>query len=130
MYEYETIIKIHEADAAGILFFANYFKLAHDAYESFMASIGMDLGEMIRAETTIIPLVHAEMNYKTSLVAGDRAVVKMRVKRIGETSFTLHHEIYKNGKVLAAHGETVHVYVDAKTNEKSPLPESLLNHLR
>lgn len=130
MYKYESIIKIHEADAAGILFFANYFKLVHDAYESFMASIGMGLGDMIRSGEMIIPLVHAEMDYKSSLVAGDRASVEIRVKRIGETSFILNHKIFKNDTILAAHGETVHVNVDAKTGNKAPLPETLRANLQ
>ena len=133
MYEYRTTIKIHEADGAGILFFANYFKLAHDAYETFMESKGLGLGKVLKDESFLLLIVHAEMDYKLSLQTGDRALVKLKVKKVGNTSFILGYEIYRNnrdsGLELASSGETVHVSIDMKTGEKIPLPEEMKKHL-
>ena len=33
MFIYKTQIRLHDTDAAGILFFANQFSIIHDAYE-------------------------------------------------------------------------------------------------
>jgi 1,4-dihydroxy-2-naphthoyl-CoA hydrolase len=125
MFEYRTTIKIHEADGAGILFFANYFKLAHDAYEAFMESGGLGLGKVLRDESFLLLIVHAAMDYKFSLQTGDNALVKLKVKKVGNTSFILGYEIYRNNKdsepELASSGETVHVNIDTGTGEKIPL---------
>jgi hypothetical protein len=38
MYTYQTTIRLHHTDAAGVVFFSNLFVIAHDAYESFLES--------------------------------------------------------------------------------------------
>ncbi len=126
LFEYRTTIKIHEADAAGILFFANYFKLAHDAYETFMESRGLGLGKVLKDESFLLLIVHAAMDYKISLQTGDNVLVKLSVKKLGNTSFVLGYEIYRDNNdselELASSGETVHVSIDTGTGDKIPLP--------
>jgi acyl-CoA thioesterase FadM len=36
MFKTQTNVKLHDTDAAGILFFSNHFRIAHTAYEDFM----------------------------------------------------------------------------------------------
>ncbi|MCA9407426.1 MAG: acyl-CoA thioesterase, partial [Candidatus Omnitrophica bacterium] len=60
MYTYQTKIKLHETDAAGLLFFSNQFKLIHDAYESLLESLGLSFQELIRNKNYFLPIVHAE----------------------------------------------------------------------
>ncbi|MDM7914542.1 MAG: hypothetical protein QUU85_04650 [Candidatus Eisenbacteria bacterium] len=38
-----TRVRFHEADPAGIVFFARVFRYAHDAYEAWLRSIGLPL---------------------------------------------------------------------------------------
>ncbi len=40
MYQYHHKVKLHETDAAGILFFSHQFEMIHDAYESLLEKIG------------------------------------------------------------------------------------------
>ncbi len=40
MFTYKTKISLHDTDAAGIIFFANQFKIVHDAYEDLLESFG------------------------------------------------------------------------------------------
>lgn len=129
MFEYETSIKIHEIDAAGIMFFGNYFKLANDAIEAFMESRGMSIKTLLEQTGFLLPVARASMDYKTSLRVGDKAVVKLNVKKIGTTSLTLSYEIYKEGEILVATGETVHVSIDRNTGQKIPLPLELVEIL-
>ena len=112
---------MHEVDAAGVLFFAQQFRLVHDAFEAFMESKGLSLAKILDSEDFALPIVHAETDYKMPLSLGDRIIIKLNLKEIGETSFTLAHEIFKEGR-LAGKGETVHVSVDKKTGAKIPLP--------
>ena len=63
-YVYSLRIRLHETDAAGVLFYAHLFRLAHDAYESFMAHIGFPLHALIghgdSAPGLRLPIVRAE----------------------------------------------------------------------
>jgi 1,4-dihydroxy-2-naphthoyl-CoA hydrolase len=132
LYEYRTFIKIHEADAAGILFFGNYFKLAHDGYEGFLMEKGFGVRKILEDTRYLLPLVHAEMDYKTSLRAGDEIKILLSVKKIGNSSFILRHEFYRlnGGPELAADGETVHVCIDRNSGEKIPLPPMIIKILK
>lgn len=130
MFEYKTVIKLHEADAAGIMFFANYFRLVHDAFEAFMDANGLGPGKILKEREYILPLVHASMDYKSSLYPGDRVTVRSMLNNTKNSSFILRHEILKlngddKGEVITAIGETVHVSIDRFTGKKVPLPEEL-----
>ncbi|MCP5047565.1 MAG: acyl-CoA thioesterase [bacterium] len=124
MFEYKTTIKLHETDAAGLLFFANQFRLVHDAYEAFMESRDMGLGKLLTSKPFLLPIVHAETDYKAPLRVGDVIMITIRVKRKGTSSFTLAHELHKND-TLAGSGETVHACLDTKTGKPIPLPNPL-----
>ncbi len=122
MFEYRTRIKMHDVDAAGVLFFANQFKLVHDAYEEWLASKNLPLSELLRSSDFHLPIVHAQTDFKKPLQLGDELRVELAVDKIGETSFTLTHKIYKKKDQLAGEGQTVHVAIDARTGSKTDLP--------
>jgi YbgC/YbaW family acyl-CoA thioester hydrolase len=138
MFEYKTRIKIYEIDAAGVLFFANQFKLVQDAYEAFLESQGLTIKDLLINSSFHLPIVHAETDYKLPLKVGDSIVIRLTLKKTGNTSFTLAHEIYKskkelsgeNQKELAGAGETVHVCIDKSMGSKIPLPGELLEILK
>jgi len=117
---------MHETDAAGVLFFANQFRLVHDAYETLLESSGLSLKDLLENSAFHLPVVHAETDFKAPLRVGDKVVVRLNVKKTGNTSFTLAHEIYKDGTLLTGAGETVHVCIDKNTGVKIPLPAELL----
>lgn len=126
MFEYHSTIKMHETDAAGVLFFANQFKLVHDAYESLLESRGLSLKDLLANTAFRLPIVHAETDFKAPLRVGDRVVVRLKIKKTGHSSFTLAHEIYKDGALLTGAGETVHVCIDKNSGAKIPLPIELM----
>ena len=45
--DYYTV-KLHDTDAAGILFFASQFKIAHDMYEKLLAQIGYPFSQRFK----------------------------------------------------------------------------------
>ncbi len=122
LFEYATTVKLHDTDAAGVLFFANQFKLVHDAYETFLKYRGLGLERILEAESFALPIVHAETGFQLPLKAGDAFVVRLLLGETGSSSFTLYHEIILPGKRLAGSGKTVHVSIDKATGKKVPLP--------
>lgn len=123
-FEMQADVKLNDTDAAGILFFANYFRIAHTAYEAFMKSIGCGLDHIIRKSNYLLPIVHAETDYKRGLHLGDEFTISLKAQ-IGQTSFTLSYLFTDAHGNVAAKLRTVHVSVDKKTGEKIHLPEEI-----
>ena len=129
MYKIESKTKLPDTDAAGILFFAGYFKLAHEAFESFMDSIDFSLNYIIDQADFMVLIAHAESDYKSSLRLGDKYELILRVEKLGRTSFVLAYE-FTNGKGdLTAALKTVHVAVSKESQKPVSLPQSLRDPL-
>jgi len=125
MYTYQTKIKLHETDAAGLLFFSHQFKLFHDAYESLLESIGFGFAILIREKSYFLPIVHAESDYKLPLFVGDCITIEVQVENIGKTAFTFAYVIRDAKDALVGTGKTVHVTMDKKAQKKIPLPQDM-----
>lgn len=126
MFEYKTTVRIHEVDAAGIVFFAHYFKYVQDALEELMEIKGLGVKRLLDPKVPyLLPVVHVEMDYKMPLLVGDKIIVKLDAEQTGNSSFTIHHEIYREDGQLAGVGKKVHASIDRRTGQKIPLPESI-----
>lgn len=124
MFTHQTTIRLHHTDAAGLLFFAEQFKLAHDAYESFMESIGYAFAPLLRSSTYLLPIVHAEADFGAALSTGDKITIQVVAERIGDTSFTLGYTLLRNGAEMVGTVKTVHVLIDKRTGQAiTLLPE-------
>lgn len=125
MYTYQTQIKLHETDAAGLLFFANQFKLVHDAYESLLEQIGFGFAELLNNKEYFLPIVHAESDYKKPLFVGDLIEIQVRVVKIGNTSFKFDYKILNAKQEIVGTAQTVHVTMNKATQTKTPLPDDM-----
>jgi 1,4-dihydroxy-2-naphthoyl-CoA hydrolase len=66
-YKIETTVKLYDTDAAGIMFFGNYLRVAHDAYQAYLESCGFSFAEALNEGKLLIPIVHAEADYIQAL---------------------------------------------------------------
>ena len=123
MKDYYTI-KLHDTDAAGILFFAHQFSIVHDLYEKFLGSIGYGFKERFERRDFFIPIVHAEADFSQPLTVGDTIEVALSVGRVGRTSFTLEFRLTDLDGAVVGTARTVHVTTDPATGRKIDLPES------
>lgn len=124
MYTYKTTVKLHDTDAAGLLFFSNQFKMVHEAYETLLESIGLGFATLIRKKDYFLPIVHAESDYKKPLFVADRLTIEVTVEHIGKTSFTFAYTLRRDNEIVGT-AKTVHVTVDKKTQKKVPLPKEM-----
>ena len=60
MFVWHTTVKLHDTDAAGLLFYGHQFKMAHDCYEAMLESIGFPMSWWIQEADAFLPIVHAE----------------------------------------------------------------------
>jgi 1,4-dihydroxy-2-naphthoyl-CoA hydrolase len=125
MFETKTNVKLHDTDAAGVMFFVNYFRVAHTAYEAFLKSIGCGLDYIIRQSDFLILIAHAEADYLRAFQLGDVITIELKVDRIGQSSFDITTIIKDDQGRVGAKVKTIHVAVSKQTAEKIALPEKV-----
>ena len=128
MYHYQTTIRLHQTDAAGVVFFSNLFVIAHDAYESFLES-HFPLNAILSDGVYIIPIVHAEADYLLPLTLSEKISVELCLEQTGNSSFDLGYVIKNSKMETVARLKTIHA-VQLKEDQKTvPIPDPLRNAL-
>ena len=123
-FKHQMNAGLHDIDAAGVMFFAHYFRHAHDAYEAFMAKIGFALAEMID-NRRMLPLVHSEADFLLPVHHGDRLSINLQLERIGTTSFTVRYTFLNQQGQDAARLQTSHVMLNPDDGKPRSLPDAL-----
>ena len=128
MYHYQTTIRLHQTDAAGVVFFSNLFVIAHDAYESFL-EFHLPLNAILSDGVYIIPIVHAEADYLLPLALSEKIGVELCLEQTGSSSFDLGYVIKNSKMETVARLKTIHA-VQLKEDQKTvPIPDPLRNAL-
>lgn len=124
MFVYQTKAKIHQIDAAGVMFFGQYFYLAHDAYEAFLEEISFAVVDILQRDF-LIPLTHAEADYTAPARVGDALTIKLEIEEIADTSFTVHYDITNQFDRPVAHVKTVHTTISKRIPKPINIPPDL-----
>ncbi|MFN4174266.1 MAG: acyl-CoA thioesterase [Parachlamydiaceae bacterium] len=121
-------VRMHDTDAAGILFFAQQFRFVNDALEDYLESQNVTFDQMFHNEKVVMVIVHCESDYYKSLYIGNKLEIDVSCERIGNSAFTLLYQIYrikKEERELVGIARTVHCAVDVRTRSKVPIPEKV-----
>ncbi len=124
-YEHRIVLGMSSMDRAGVLFYPELFRHAHDVYEAFMASIGADLAAMLDAPLRALPVVHAEADYHLPMRHGQTYTVRVTVAHIGETSFTVHCDFLGPDGRLHSQVRSIQVCLDRREGVPRALPHGL-----
>lgn len=122
-------VRLHDTDAAGLLFFAHQFFYAHDVYEDLLHQIGLPMDELIAHGDFFVPIVHAESQYLAGLNVGQELEIAVSLANLGNTSYTLEYELKSANGSVVGRAKTVHVSIDRVTKVKISLPEKLRSSL-
>jgi 1,4-dihydroxy-2-naphthoyl-CoA hydrolase len=128
MHIYKTNIKLHQTDAAGLLFYSRIFEITNDAFQDLLEKSQLDLSELLSSGDLLTPVVHAEADYKMPLKVGDQVEVRLTLDGIGKSSYTLSYDILKDNQI-AGWVKIVHVSLSKTSGEKTSVPERLKNIL-
>lgn len=128
MFSTKYKIAFSETDPGGILFFAEFFKIAHITYERFFESLELDRNYFLDEEY-ILPIVHSSADYLSPVRFGDELKCEVHVGNIGKTSFELLYKLTNKDKT-ASKVMTKHVVVKKAQFEKSAIPNDLLVKLK
>ncbi len=129
-YEYPIKIGLSSVDRAGVMFFPELFRHAHDAYEMFMGSLGEGLAGLLEHGNYLLPVAHAQADYLMPLRHGEGVRVTLLVKGVGESSFSVDYGFFNGQENLCAKASTVHVCVAADGGRSQPIPPILRKKLQ
>ena len=130
MYKYETVIRMHHTDAAGLVFYAEVFVLAHECYESFLEEQGMSLASMLTEGHYIAPIVHAKADLKAAMYMSDRITIEMELTRTGKSSYELAYTFTNQQGKITTEITTIHAVIDKNTSRPIRIPQEFEKVLR
>lgn len=131
MFYYTSRIHLRDTDATGVLFFTEQLRLALEAFEEAIRSQGIALMALLEELHCLMPIVHAEADYFSSLEMEDLVEIAVKLERIGRTSFTLHYQFSKpEDAAIVGTASIVHVTISKETKTKIPLPHKLITLLQ
>jgi 1,4-dihydroxy-2-naphthoyl-CoA hydrolase len=123
-FTYNRTVHFADTDAAGVVFFANYLSICHEAYEEALAASGIVLKTFFADNGIVIPVAKSEAEYRRPLSCGDRLGVKVQPRSLSDNSYEISFEITRLGTQdkSAALVRTEHVCIDSETRARRPLP--------
>ena len=127
-FDYHRTVHFPDTDAAGVVFFARYLSICHEAYEESLAAAGMPLGAFFTDNGVVVPVAKSEASYLRPLACGERLRIEVSPRVLSEHSYAIDYVIWKKGTVdkRAAVVRTEHVCISSTTRERLALPANLL----
>ena len=131
-FAYLRTIHFPDTDAAGVVFFANYLAICHEAYEEALGAAGIELKTFFADTGTVVPITKSEAEYLRPLACGDKIRVTVRPESLMEDTYAVRYEVARLGPVekLAARVRTEHVCIATQSRERRSLPPQLAAWVR
>jgi 1,4-dihydroxy-2-naphthoyl-CoA hydrolase len=126
-FTYARTVHFADTDAAGVVFFANYLAICHEAYEESLMASGINLKTFFSDEGVVVPVARSEAEYLRPISCGDRLEVSVKPAPLTENSYEIRFEITRLGPSpkCAARVRTEHVCVESGARSRKALPAPL-----
>lgn len=123
-FAYSRTVHFPDTDAAGVVFFARYLSICHEAYEEALAAAGVPLATFFADHGVVVPVAKSEATYLRPIECGDKLRIDLAPRALSENSYAIDYVIWKLGAAekRAAVIRTEHVCISSKTRERLPLP--------
>lgn len=127
-----------DADAAGIVFFPNYFKFVAQAEEEFYRALGMFKEKLLDKHKVMVPRVEAFAKFSHPIRNGAAIRVRLTPSFPGEKALRYDFEILADkemdkgsdkGPLVISQGYITAVCVDRQTFEPMAFPEEVRSRI-
>jgi 1,4-dihydroxy-2-naphthoyl-CoA hydrolase len=131
-FTYSRTVHFADTDAAGVVFFANFQKICHEAYEESLSASGINLKAFFAEKEVVVPIAKCEAEYLRPVSCGDKLEVSVKAKGLTENSYEVTYEVTRLGPQAkrAARVRTEHVCIDSRTRARRGLPGPLADWVR
>ncbi|MEL6743412.1 MAG: thioesterase family protein [Planctomycetota bacterium] len=121
-------VGLADTDALGVAYHPYALQLAQRNLESWLASLGLPLADIVNNHTWALPVVRVELDWHQPLELGTAGETLLTGVEPGSKSLTLTHAI-QAGDQKAATVKVVHACLDRTTGQSMMLPTVLKNVL-
>lgn len=117
-------MRFGDTDPYGVVYFASYFRYAHQALEDFLTHNGIRPGEVFRNRDRNLglPIVASSGEFKVPLFYGDEFRISIHPTKIGTSSIIFLCKFWKDKKVVGK-VELVMVAIDKNWKPRRLPPE-------
>ena len=123
--DYSFKVKWGDTDAAGIVFYPNFYKWMDEATHEFFAAIGLPTSTLYAEQQVSVPLLEANCQFKSPLLFEDHVTVRSTVVELHQKVFKISHRFFKNEKIVAE-GYEVRAWTSFKEKPKAhPIPNEV-----
>ena len=126
---YRRVIRFHETDAAGVVYFANILSLCHEAYEAALADAGIDVRTFFGDATLAVPVVHASVDFRRPLYCGDQVAIALTPNTLDTSNFEIRYRLSNAEEKTVATALTRHICIDSVSRQRQPLSSELMRWL-
>ncbi len=123
--EYPFQVRWGDTDAAGIVFYPNFYKWMDDATHAYLTAIGCPSSQLFAKQQIGVPLLEANCVFKRPLLFEDRVIVQSFVEELQTKVFKIKHVFKKNDQIVAE-GYEVRAWTSFKEKPKAqPIPDDI-----
>lgn len=113
---------VSDTDFTGFLYFTKLQDIGLECFMDNFCDKNPEGNTLLLKSSFLLPIVHAEANYKLPVTFGDTLHCYLKVMTMGTTSFSYRVKSYLSDNKLVGDSSVVHVCVDRQTGHKIPIP--------
>lgn len=118
-------IRFSDSDPAGIVFYAEFFRMFNDLFEDWMnKGLGIDFARQFREEQRMFPLVHVEVDFKEARMMGQQMDLTLVLTRLGRSSIA-YDIVGHDGDLEILRGSFVSVVASKATMSTIEIPPDI-----
>jgi acyl-CoA thioester hydrolase len=122
-YSYRRRVRYNECDQQGVVFNAHYFAWFDEVLTEAFRDILVPYKEMLATGVDLV-VAEATARFRAGAQFEDEVEVRWWVTRLGNTAMTTRIDVMRDDEVLVE-GEMRHVFVDAGSTNKRPIPDDI-----
>ena len=123
--DYKFQVRWGDTDAAGIVFYPNFYKWMDEATHEYFSAIGSPSSKLYKEERIGLPLLEANCVFKSPLFFEDFVTVQSSVSELQNKVFKIQHVFLKD-KTLVAEGFELRAWTSFDGKAKAhPIPEKI-----
>jgi len=122
----EVRVRYAETDQMGVVYHSNYLNYLELGRVEWLRSLGYSYAELEK-KGVLLPVVHAELNYRFPARYDELIRVETEVISIGKSSIEFNSQLYNENDVLVLEGKIKLVCLNAETFKPISIPVDLRN---